>query len=249
MSTEILSPAAIALRRIEADVATGNVAVYRDLIGQPCVTFPITGPAGDTPIHRPLFDRDFRGWLTIYIWRQEVLLLREREVEQVLLALAGASLERKTTQIADPALWATVEGEPSLVVLLEYMHARNGHREETSMQSLWQNLHQFAVQRGMVKRNGKCFPGGTNVLSRKLAEYKDVLERLGIKVTVRRSNGCKVVIERLDDSGCESSAESSSVNPGSGHDLRPSDDRMLRLLAIKQRTEVEMAESHQGEMT
>lgn len=248
MSNDRRSRAATALEHIDSEIAAGNIAVYRNLAGEPFVSYRDSGSPGAVTKHLSLFDKDCRAWLTIVVWREMGELLVRQEVDAVLTALAGTSLAHPSTQITDPALWALVEREPVIATLVEFMHTRAGQRREGTMEEVWNELHTFAGKRGLLRRNGVSFPAGANVLSRKLRQFRLVLERLHIKVTLRRSNGCRVVIERLDDSRGESSAESSAVNSGDGSDLRPSDDRQ-RLLAALHLKKTETEHLSLGELT
>lgn len=230
----------IALRRLEAEIANGRVHVYRNLLGQPYAYFDIvertladTHPA----VHLHLFHDDVRGWLTQFLWKAEGILLHDRELDRVLQALAGLSLRNKLDQATDPALLELLETEPTVAVVVEFMHAEKRSKLEHSMESLWKLLRDFARERGLLVRGKNRFPGGANVLSRKLNRFETELKRFGIGFTAVRSNGCKVVLERLGDSTSQPSAEPSAPNSTAGRELPPVDAKqaMLAKLAAKRR--------------
>jgi hypothetical protein len=235
MNAEGYSPAT-ALKRIEAEIAVGRLSVYRNLVDQPYVRFPLTARSkGEADSHRQLFDEDFRSWLTNFIWRHEGILLREREINQILLVLAGASHENTSASITDPALLELVESQPVIVAMLEYGGFKKLSVREFTMEELWDELHTFATERDLLKRKGNSFPGGANVLSKVLKKYAGVLLRLGLKITIRRSNGARVVIERLDDSANQPSAKSSADKPKRTTDLQTQDGNSTLLAELQQR--------------
>jgi len=234
----------IALKRLEDEIERRRIHVYRNLLGQPYVFFDIVeGTLADTQpaIHLHLYHKDVRGWLTQFIWKVEKILLHERELDRVLQALAGLSLRNKLDRVTDPALLSLLETEPTVAVIVEFMHMEKQSRFEFTMESLWKRLRDFARERCLLLRGIKHFPGGANVLSRKLAIYEKELLRLGIKLTMTRSNGCKVVLERLDDSTSQPSAESSTPNSSALNELSPEDAKqsMLATLANKRRQQVD----------
>ena len=190
---------AAALKRIETEIARGRLSVYRNLVAQPYVRFPLSSKSvGEADSHRYIFDHDFRSWLTNFIWKHEGVLLREREINQILLVLAGASHENASAAITDSALLEFVESQPVIAALLEFAYSQKLSRKEFTMDELWKSLHSFAAERGLLKRKGNSFPGGANVLSKVLRNYAGVLLRLNLKITIRRSNGARVTIEQLE---------------------------------------------------
>jgi hypothetical protein len=139
-------------------------------------------------------------------------------------------------KIHDPALLQYIESEPVVAVLLEFMHTRD--RYEASMEVLWKELDKFGRGRRLLVRGKKRFPGGPNVLSRRLGldMCAKVLEQLGIILEMKRSNGCKVTLtRRLDDSSKEPSAESSVPNSSITQGLPSTDDKAERMRLLQQR--------------
>lgn len=238
MSSDPPSRDVLALRRLEAEIAKGRIHVYRNLLGQPYVFFDVvertladTHPA----VHLHLFHEDVRGWLVQFIWKADDILLHDRELDRVLQALAGLSLRNKLDRASDPALLELLETEPTVAVVVEFMHAEKRDKLEHSMESLWKLLRDFARERGLLVRGRHRFPGGPNVLSRKLNRFEAALRRFGIGLTMTRSNGCKVVLKRLDGSPPQPSAEPSAPNSSVGRELPPADAKqaMLTRLAAK----------------
>ena len=139
-------------------------------------------------------------------------------------------------QIDDPALLQYIESEPVVAVLLEFMHTRD--RYEQTMEVLWKELRKFARGRRLLVRGKKRFPGGPNVLSRILGldPCAKVLERLGIILEMKRSNGCKVTLtRRLDDPATEPSGEPSAPNTSTSQGLPSKDDMAARIQRLQQR--------------
>ena len=185
-------------------------------------------------IHVHLQDKDFRGWLAHFIWVTKTLLLREREIDRILEELAGRSLSEPLDRIRDPALLQFIESEPVVAIMLEFMHTKDRH--EATMETLWKELKKFARGRRLLVRGKNHFPGGPNVLSRKLAPLIPIFERLGITIKIVRSNGCKVTLtRRLDDSAQEPSAESLAPKSSSNEGLSPKDDKTERILRLMKR--------------
>jgi hypothetical protein len=222
-----------ALAVVVHELARRGIQVYRNVLRQPyaCCDVP-----GHPAIHAHLFDRDFRGWLVVFVCEQCDFLLREREADRILEFLAGQSLREQVQRVTDQALVQFIENEPVVAVVLEFMHTRVRH--EARMEALWKELQKFARSRRLLVRGKKRFPGGANVLSRKLTLLKPILERLGIDVAIRRSNGSTVTLtRRSDDSWFEPSTEPSPPNVHEFQGLPPQDKRAERLarLEAKQR--------------
>jgi hypothetical protein len=220
-----------ALKAILVEIKHGRIKLYRNVLRQPYVfcdhpRFPV--------MHSHLLDKDMRSWLTHFIWVTKTVLLREREADRILEALAGRSLADPLDKINDPALLQFIESEPVVAIVLEFMHTRE--RQEGTMDALWKELKKFARGRRLLVRGKNRFPGGPNVLSRKLALLLPVFEQLGITIDMKRSNGCQVTLtKRLDDSSKEPSGESSASNSSNGHGLSPKDDKTERILRLQQR--------------
>jgi hypothetical protein len=244
MSQDQQSRDALALRRLEVEIGKNRIHVYRNLLGQPYAFFDIVEEKlADTQptLHLHLFHKDVRGWLTQFIWKAEGILLHERELDRLLQALAGLSLREKVDRVTDPALLDLLENEPTVAVIVEYMHAEKQTRKETTMESLWKTLRDFARERGLLVRGKNRFPGGANVLSRKLNRFENELKQFEIQFKMTRSNGCKVVLERLGDSTSQPSAEQSALNPTTDQGLPPADAKqsMLAKLADKRRQQTD----------
>jgi hypothetical protein len=229
-----------ALKAILAEIEHGTIKLYRNALRQPYVfcdhpKYPV--------MHSHLLDKDMRSWLTHFVWETKTFLLREREVDRILEELAGRSLSGLLDTIHDPALLLCIESEPVVAVVLEFMHTRTRH--EGTMDALWKDLEKLARDRRLLVRGKNRFPGGPNVLSRKLAKFVPVFEHLGITVAIKRSNGSKVTLtKRSDDSSQEPSREPSAPNSGANNDFSPMDDKAARILRLQQRKQEHDRSSH-----
>ena len=130
----------VALTAILGEIDAGKIQVYRNVLRQAYVFCDVPGFAA---LHVHLLDKDFRGWITHFIWTRMSFLLREREMNRILDELAGRSLSEPLDKTADPALLQFIEAEPVVAVVLEFMHTRERH--ETSMETFWKDLKRFAV--------------------------------------------------------------------------------------------------------
>jgi hypothetical protein len=224
MSEQVQSREEQALTVILDELTQRRLQVYRNLLGQPYVCCDV---GGQPSLHAYLFDRDFRGWLVVFVKERCGFLLREREADRLLEFLGGQSLREKVARVTDQALLQFIENEPVVAVVLEFMHTSPRH--EARMEQLWKELKKFARSRRLLTRGKKRFPGGANVLSRKLTLLRPILERLGIDVAIRRSNGSTVTLtRRSDDSWFEPSAEASPPNVHEYQGLPPQDERAER---------------------
>lgn len=224
-------PDELALYAVLEEVEAGRIRIYRNVLNQPWVFC-------DHPDHPSvnwhLFDRDFRGWFSNFIWERCRILPREREIDRILELLAGRSLQHHISTATDPALLEIIEKEPVVAVVVEFMHGKTRH--EATMEGLWKVLRKFAKERGLCGTGKHRFPGGPHVLSRKLRQLKDVILQLGIKIEIRRSNGSKVTLTgRGDCSEPEASSQASTANSLSDNTLNAVDDREQRLAALKDR--------------
>ena len=226
-----------ALTSILSEIESGKIKLYRNVLRQPYV---FCDHPSYPSLHLHLHDKDFRGWLVHFIWKTKQFLLREREIDRILEELAGRSLSEPLNKIHDPALLQFIESEPVVAVVLEYMHVLNTRDKkrsyEATMEVLWKDLKKFARSRRLLVRGKNRFPGGPNVLSRKLTVLLPVFEQLGIEIAVKRSNGCQVALSRrLDDSFPEPSTEPSAPNSGNNKGLSLKDDKTERILRLQQR--------------
>src|SRR5262249_8224106 len=107
-------------------------------------------------------------------------------------------------------------------------------RHEGRAEALWRELQDFARKRRLLTIGRRRFPAGANVLSRRLALFKDVFAQLGITVDIRRSNGCIITLTRRSDgSDGQPSAEPSAPNPLPEEDLPPKDDKQERINRLR----------------
>lgn len=220
-----------ALRAVQDEIKQGRIRVYRNALNQPFVFCDHPDCPG---LNVPLFHRDFRGWLCRFAWNQKQLLLHEREVDRILQLLSGQSLENPIANVSDPALLQLLEKEPLLATIVEFMEGEKSL--EYSMAELLKELRDFAKDHKLMGRMASRFPGGPNVLSRKLAHFSSDLALFGITVAIRRSNGAKVKLTgRKDDDSGQSSGESSAPNRTTTKDLVAVDDRTRRLQELVDR--------------
>lgn len=220
-----------ALHSVQDEINHGRIRVYRNALNQPCVFCDHPDYPG---LNAPLFHRDFRGWLCHFAWKAKKLLLHEREVDRILELLNGQSLASPVANMSDPALLQLLEKEPLLATIVEFMEGRDTF--ETTVAELLRRLRAFASERGLLGRMASRFPGGPNVLSRKLAHFNPMLEQFGIKVAIRRSNGAKVTLTGRKDDDCgQSSVESSATNCAATKDIGAVDDRTRRLHELADR--------------
>ncbi len=217
--------------RVLEEIEQGRIRVYRNVLNEPWVYCDHPRhPAG----HWRLFAKDFRYWFTCFLWKEYQIELRDRRIDWLLELLAGHSLQNHVANATDPALLDLIEQEPVIAVLIEFMDGRP--RYESSMENLWKILSNLAKERGLTRRGSRRFPGGPQVLSRKLHQFHDALKHLGIEVQFRRSNGSKVtLVGRLDASETESSAHASASNSATINELSVEDDRERRIAAINAR--------------
>jgi hypothetical protein len=168
----------LALRRLDAEIGNKRMQVYRNLLNQPYVILDITertDAANPPAIHLPLFHKDVRFALTWFIWEAEGLLLHQRELDRILEALAGLSLHNRVSQVIEPVLLELLESEPTVAVIVEYLRGERPKRIELAMESLWKLLRDFACERQLLVRGKNRFPGGANVLTRKLHRFETEL--------------------------------------------------------------------------
>jgi hypothetical protein len=220
-----------ALKAIEGAVASGAVRFYRNALNRAYIFCDHPKYPG---LHEELDHPDTRGWLSNFVWATISVLLSHSEIGCIIRVLAGMSMRDQVARITDPALLKLIEKEPVLMVVLEFMHTRAQY--EDGMDSLWTTLRKFARRRRLLVRGRKHFPGGANVLSRKLSILKPVFELLGLRVDIRRSNGCIVTLTRSADAPhFGSSAQPSARKSNVRDDLSPEDDRKRRIAELKAR--------------
>ncbi len=223
---------ASALQAILAEVEAKKIHLHHSPLGQPWIFLDVEGrPAGCFG----LFESVVKHWLAAFVWDKGHGALRTQELDRILCVLAGRAMMTPVVRINDLELLRAIETEPIVAVVLEYMYAQKSARIESTMKKLWEDLRDFAKERGLCRIGRKQFPGGSNVLSYKLKELAAILAQLGITVEIVRSNGCKVTVRRLDDPEDEPSVESSTAKSGSSNDLPREDDRERRRAFLAQR--------------
>ena len=191
-------PAQQALESIESEIDAGRIQVHRSVADVAYISFLVGDHVPDHPLQ--LHGRCAKEVLTAFFWRAKKVLLKRSEADLVLTALAGRAASCPRGRISDPDLLRLVDTEPTLAVIVEWTAAKGVPRWEDRMETLWKNLREFAKRRGLLRLGPNRFPGGANILSCKLTQFRPILEQLGIVVTISRSNGSQVVLERrLDD--------------------------------------------------
>ena len=234
----------VAFSFILAEIKDGRIHLYRNVMRKPYI---FCRNPKYSKLHVYLFDKDVRGWLTHFIKEVTNFLLKGQEIDRILEELAGRSMSQLVDKIQDPSHVKMIESEPVVAVVLEFMHLKGRH--ERTMAALWEELHKFAKERGLLG-SGKCrFPGGANVLSRKLTAFLKVFEQLGITIVIKRSDGSQVTIfKRSDDSSPEQSVESPEPNSSNNNGLPLMDDKTKSILHLQQRKqEIERSSNEQSE--
>jgi len=221
----------IALELILNEMAHGRVRVYRNAFGTP---YFFCDHGRFPSLNRPLTDPDIRGWIYNFVWTVQKVLMFERDLDRIVKVLWGRSLENPIATISNPALLEAIQQDTLAATIVEFMEDKK--RFEHTMDGVWRQLQAFAKTRGLVGHNLGKFPGGANVLSRKLAQVRPLLQCCKIAIEIRRSNGAKVVLTRSeDDDKRQSSAISSAVNPAPANDLNRTDDSARRIQELTHR--------------
>jgi len=224
--------AASALQAILAEVEAKKIHLHQSPLGQPRIFLDVEDrPAGCFG----LFESEVKHWLAAFVWDKGHGAPRTQELDRILQVLAGRAMMTPVVRINDLELLRAIETEPVVAVVLEYMHAQKSARVESAMKKLWEDLRDFAKERGLCRIGRKRFPGGPNVLSYKLKEFAAILAQLGITVEIVRSNGCKATLVRLDNPKDEPSVGSSTAKPAASNDLPREDDREHRRAFLAQR--------------
>ena len=201
----------VAMQRVETEIGRGRIHPYRNVVGEACILCDLRNsdrvlfPYYDGPISH----RNFRDWLSDFIWTTEAVLLREEERKRILQVLSGRSLRSKVNDLKDPELLRVIEGDPVLTTVWEYMNL-NRFRTEWALPSLWEALNTFGKTRALLVRGAHRFPGGAATLGRMLRHHTDLLMRLGIRVTIPRSN--KVVLEWIGEPGIDTHSGSAPAD-------------------------------------
>lgn len=223
-----------------------RIKLYRNILKMPYI---LCNHEKYYKLHAYLFDDDVRNWFSHFVKEEVGFLLKIREINCILAELAGRSMSELVDKIQDPFLTRMIESEPVVAAVLEFTHIMPTDPYEVTMEVLWKELLKFAKNRGMLVLGKNRFPGGANVLSRKLTEFLKVFEQLGITIVILRSNGSKVTISRrLDDSSPKPSVESSELNSNYNNGLSLMDDKSKNILHLQQRKkEIERSSNEQSE--
>jgi len=222
------------------EIEQKNLDVYRNVVNTPYLHYRHP----DFPeLHASLWERDARSWIIFFAWKRLGTLLRKREVDRILECLAGWSLQRAVHSATDKAQLLAIETDLVVANVVEFMETQNPY--ENRMREFWKDLKKFAADRTGLKRGRDRFPGGSNVLSRRLSQASQILERLGIIVDLKRANGSIVTLnKRLDGSTRSSSKEPSPTNERSSNDLDHSDDRAVRKSNLEKRKSISLESSN-----
>lgn len=223
-----------ALKFLDAEIAAERIKVYRSILRKPYISF-LDGNV--THNHLYLYDQQVKEQLTNLVWErsEHICLLKRYELERVIMALAGrASVNERG--VADPELLSLLETEPVLAVAVEFMESKGADRIEETMEALWKKWSEFARERGLLQFGRRRFPGGSNVLGKKLRQLRAALKELEIDVEIKRNNGSKVVITRRKNGSCdEPSAEPSVAKTPHSMALSTTDDRTALLTQLHER--------------
>ncbi len=220
------SPEVKALKALLDLIAAGKVRVYRSLNGLDYLAChgKLSHFKDDLPeIDCPFTSDDALAWVTSFGFQECDVLLKRDAVMRMLRVLKTRAMLQPVTAMDDSERLQVLQSEPTVAAVVEFMHRRKGSVFETTMEELYQQLKKFAAENSILSRGAKRFPGGANVLGRQLRSFSGLLKDLGVRVHLKRSDGSKVTLTRLDSSCGEPSADPSVDNPNNSNDLAHED--------------------------
>lgn len=196
-----------ALRHILQLVKEKKLLLHCNHAGQPFAVLP------DDPQMRawPLRSGRVRSWISTECYRGTDLVLSPGAVETILTVAEGHAWEDVRSEMLDSELALLVEQDSLLQAVLEFMAERQVYT--TMMATLQKDLTALARRNGLLGIGKRRWPGASWVLSNRLTNLSLVLQRLGIGVSIRRTNqGSEVTLKQLPPAS-ESDAASVTASP------------------------------------
>lgn len=213
-----------ALRHILTVIREQNIPLFCNHDGQPYIELPLD------PQKRawPLRSEPVRAWISTECYRGLDFVLSSGAIQTIVTVLEGHAWDNVRSVMEDGDLALSVERDPVLQVILEFMASRRQHR--ALMTSLVAELTALAKRKGLVGMGKGKWPGSSWVFSHRLKSNSLILQRLGISVSIRYTEqGFEVILEKLqstndgDAGGVTASPAPPSPTPLPANDFERSD--------------------------
>jgi hypothetical protein len=213
-----------ALSLIESLILRGQVALFVGSTLEPRISITTDKHKKNCAIDEPRV----REWLAEVFWMEKRAVLREREIERVLLVIKGKAYHESRGDSHDLEIAEILQKEPVLGVIAEFMFARNCPYKKTA-EVLHNDLRDFAKKRKLGRRLIEKLPGGSNVLTKVLRFNEHVLTQLGVRFADEgrdRDGRCKVSLTLVaEDPNRQPSVQPSAKSASGDNTLATDDDR------------------------
>lgn len=219
-----------AMAHIEAMIDEAKIKIGFSKFGTEQVVF--TSPDNKT-IELNIESKKFRELISHRVWSDLKVLLKEWELKRITDSLKGRLLSQGVVFIEPDQQLDFLDKELFIALFIEF--AQSHGRYEGRAEEMYKKLHKFAKDQGPAHAYLRQFPGGPNIMTKKIRKYKKVFESMGVNVELKRNNGCQIEIKCSPDGGDKQpSAQSSAANPAN-QGVSDSDGRNVDLEALKKR--------------
>ena len=219
-----------AINFINELVEKGEIKLGYDKMRQE--TFRIIG-SGENARDIRIGSENFFCVITDLVLSNKDIFLRHEEVKGIAKALKGRVINNNPGFIETDMELEFLEQNQFIALVVDFIEAKG--RYEATASELHRVLKKYAVEHAEPSSKLKYFPGGPNILSRKFRILKEQFRVFKVSVEIRRSNGCKIILERLPDDLEKQSSSHSSAQNSTNQGVSGLDDRFVDLEALKAR--------------
>ena len=220
----------LALSILDEESKAGRIQIHKDLLGN----FRLAIHSAEFANAEYLLRSDeARKWIRALLWEKGHLFLYGPTLRVCIDILAGQTLLNSAGLPNESESLRYLETDPLAQLLCRFAESNCCSPRTYSALQLWADLRAFDPTIIRRSRNN-AFPGGPNILIRKLRQIQHVLEELGVLIEIRRSNGCKVTLSFVNDSIIQSSSNRPAPNANKDSQLDPLGDKDDVLETIKQ---------------
>lgn len=160
--------------------------------GQPLIVIP-----GRTPFPLSIYSAQVQEWIALLYWRKQRRVLRKSCLRRIVTLLAGMAGENQRDGHVDFGLGHTVDREPCLWSVVEFMASHDGDRFECRSSDFYRKLSDFAEKTGTIK-SCRSWPRGAGALTALLNRHASTLRELGIEFKNEHERfGSQITILRI----------------------------------------------------
>jgi hypothetical protein len=163
-------------------IEKNQIPLYCDRLGHPFIELPLDRKKRPWPLR----SQTVRSWICTVCFHDLKAVASSGDIEAILGVLEGHAWQSPRSGIADEELALVVEQDALLQAVLEFMTDKDQFTLITT--ELMRELKNVAESKDLLKGSKRKWPRASWVFSHRLKEATPLLDRLGIGVTMKRTN-------------------------------------------------------------